>query len=93
MTIAEASSFWLREGFREIAASPRRWLAIQSRKAALFWNHYEAKTNVGMEFVSGFSPVLRWDPVVFAALATLGTGGIALLLSLGAGRAEQRDPR
>jgi tetratricopeptide (TPR) repeat protein len=79
MTVSGASAFWTREALREIAASPRRWLAILGRKAALFWNRYEAKTNVGMEFVAGFSPVLRWTPVRFGSLAVAGIGGIALL--------------
>jgi 4-amino-4-deoxy-L-arabinose transferase-like glycosyltransferase len=81
MTISDASAFWLREGLREIRESPRRWLRIEGRKAALFWNAYEAKTNVGMEFLSEFSPVLSCDPVRFSSFAILGIGGVALLLA------------
>jgi hypothetical protein len=83
MSLADASDFWLGEGIGDIRADPSRWLRIEGRKAALFLNRHEIKTNVGMEFVKEFSPSLRFDPIDFALLAMLGAGGLLHLLLSG----------
>ncbi|MCP3981140.1 MAG: hypothetical protein GY716_17720 [bacterium] len=79
LDVTRAGGFWLREGLREIRDAPRRWVAIEARKLFLFWNRYEAKTNVGLEFAKHVSPVLRFNPLGFGLLAVLGVaGGVAL---------------
>lgn len=79
LTLAGSSSFWLREGLRDVGAHFARWLRIEGRKFVLFWNAFEVNTNVGFAFVRGVSPVLASLPIGFGALAIFGVAGIALL--------------
>jgi len=77
LTRAEASRFWFREGARAIAASPGRWLRLESRKLALFWNARELPDNYSYEVFAADIPLLRWT-VRFGAVAPLALVGIAL---------------
>jgi len=79
LDLAAADRFWLVEGIRDIGSRPSRWLRIEGRKLALFWNRYESKTNVGLAFAREFSPVLRRNPVGFGPLAVAGVMGLVLL--------------
>ena len=79
LSLAGSSSFWLRQGLREVREAPGRWLGIEWRKFALFWNRFEVNTNVGLEFAGRFSPVLGYLTLGFSWLAVLGIGGIVRL--------------
>jgi hypothetical protein len=72
----------MREGLRDVRDHFGRWLGVEGRKLALFWNRHETRTNVGKEFVEQFSRVLEWLPG-FGVLAVLGVAGLAWLLAEG----------
>lgn len=80
LTLTGSSGYWFRQGLREIGENPWRWLGLELKKLALFWNRYETKTNLSLEFVQDFSPVLSRFSAGFALLATLGLGGLVHLL-------------
>jgi hypothetical protein len=80
LDLVEADRFWLREGLAEIRADPRRWLRIEGRKLALFWNAVEAKTNVGVGFHERFSPILARLSLGFGPLAVLAAAGWVVLV-------------
>lgn len=71
LSAGEASSFWTRETLRHVAANPGFAATVLARKVALFWSDVEVADAWGMEFVAGFSPVLRLPLLSFAVL--LGT--------------------
>jgi tetratricopeptide (TPR) repeat protein len=80
LDLVQADRFWLREGLRDVHDEFGRWLRIEGRKVALFWNRHETRTNVGMEFLAHFSGILRLLPA-FGFLAVLGLAGLAWLLA------------
>lgn len=75
----EASRFWFREGMRAIAADPARWLRLELRKLALFWNARELPDNYSYEVFAAEIPLLRWT-VTFGVVAPLALVGIALTI-------------
>ena len=80
LDLVEADRFWLREGLRDVRDDFGRWLRIDGRKLALFWNRHETRTNVGMAFVEQFSRVLHLLPA-FGIVAVFGLAGLAWLLA------------
>jgi Flp pilus assembly protein TadD len=79
LTRAEASRYWFREGVRAIVARPSRWLGLELRKVALFWNARELPDNYSYEVFAADIPLLRWT-LTFGAIAPLALVGIALTL-------------
>jgi tetratricopeptide (TPR) repeat protein len=77
LTRAEASRYWFAEGLRAIRADPVRWLRLEARKLALFWNFRELPDNYSYEVFCRFVPVLRLLPG-FGLVAPLALAGMAI---------------
>ena len=75
---SEVSAFWAREALAFIAAEPGRWLALELRKLALFFNAREVWNIRAIEVERDFSAVLRLPLLRYGAVAPLGLLGIAL---------------
>lgn len=74
---SEASRFWLREGLREIAADPGRFLWLLGRKARLLVGAYEVPDNQSFDFFrENVSPVLALPWPGFALVLPLGLVGL-----------------
>ena len=83
MALTASSTFWREEALREMSEQPLHWLALCGKKVFWFWNAREARTNVRMPFIARLSPIVRFDPLRFGALAILGSAGLVLLLKRG----------
>ncbi len=80
LTARETSTYWLHESLRHMTSEPAFAMRVLASKAALFWSDVEVADAWGMQFVAGFSPVLRLPLVSFAVLlglAVLGVGATA----------------
>jgi Dolichyl-phosphate-mannose-protein mannosyltransferase len=77
LSLADASAFWRDRALDEISEDPLRWAGLELKKLLWFCNRHESRTNVSEAFLARFSPVLRFDPLGFGALAIL--GGIGLI--------------
>ncbi|MGH7337141.1 MAG: ArnT family glycosyltransferase, partial [Myxococcota bacterium] len=75
---SEVSAFWTREALAFIAAEPGRWLALELRKLALFFNAREVWNIRAIDAEREFSAVLRLPLLRYGAVAPLGLLGIAL---------------
>ncbi|TMA34811.1 MAG: tetratricopeptide repeat protein [Deltaproteobacteria bacterium] len=75
---SEVSAFWAREALAFVAAEPGRWLALELRKLALFFNAREVWNIRAIEIEREFSAVLRLPLLRFGAVAPFGLLGIAL---------------
>jgi tetratricopeptide (TPR) repeat protein len=75
---SEVSAFWAREALGFIAAEPGRWLALELRKLALFFNAREVWNIRAIDVEREFSAVLRLPLLRYGAVAPLGLLGIAL---------------
>jgi len=89
LSLAGADRFWWRETGRAIANAPGEWLRALGRKSLLVTNNYELRTNASFDFMEQVSPVLRWDPLRFGALAILAAFGASELLR---SRGDAVDP-
>ena len=74
---AAASRYWLGEGMRAIAADPLRWIRLELRKLALFWNARELPDNYSYAVFAREVPLLRAAPT-FGIVAPIGLVGMAL---------------
>ncbi|MGD8375919.1 MAG: glycosyltransferase family 39 protein, partial [Acidobacteriota bacterium] len=76
LTRGESSRYWFREGLAAIAADPVRWLRLEFRKLALFWNARELPDNYSYDVFREFVPLLRVLPAfgIVAPLALVGIG-------------------
>lgn len=75
---SEVSAFWAREALAFISAEPGRWLVLELRKLALFFNAREVWNIRAIDVEREFSAVLRLPLVRYGAVAPLGLLGIAL---------------
>jgi len=75
---SEVSAFWAREALAFIAAEPGRWLALELRKLALFFNAREVWNIRAIDVERNFSAVLRLPLLRYGVVAPLGLLGIAL---------------
>jgi 4-amino-4-deoxy-L-arabinose transferase-like glycosyltransferase len=75
---SEVSAYWAREAVAFIVEQPGRWLALELRKLALFFNAREVWNIRAIAIERDFSAVLRLPLVRFGAVAPLGLLGIAL---------------
>lgn len=74
---AQASRYWFVEGLRSIRAHPGRWLRLEWRKLALFWNARELPDNYSYDLFARHAGVLRWA-LPFGLVAPLGLMGMLL---------------
>ncbi len=81
ITRRESSDFWLNEGLTWIASHPADWLALLSRKAAIFWNHYELPDNLHFSHHRRLCPLLGAPLPVFGVMAPLAAAGLLLTAS------------
>lgn len=76
LSASEASSFWARTALEYMFSNPGTTLRRFASKAALFWGDVEIADGWAMEFIAGYSPVLRAPLVPFALLLALAVLGI-----------------
>ena len=76
---SEASSFWVREGLRFIAAHPLRFLGLFARKVCLFFSGTDFSDNYHFDFFRKEFPLLKF-PLDWRLLSALGLLGMALAL-------------
>ena len=74
---AESSRYWFREGVRTIASKPGRWLKLELRKLALFWNARELPDNYSFDLFARLVPLLRLT-IPFGLVAPAALVGMAL---------------
>ena len=77
--LAETSSFWWRETWREIAESPGQWLRLVFSKMRIDLNHYEFTDNQRIYFAESLVPLwaLPWPGYRLAVV--LAFAGIAFV--------------
>ncbi|HKA13480.1 MAG TPA: glycosyltransferase family 39 protein [Myxococcota bacterium] len=78
MRPSEVSAFWAREALAFIAAEPGRWLVLELRKLALFFNAREVWNIRAIAVEREFSAVLRLPLLRYGLVAPLGWLGVAL---------------
>ncbi len=77
--VNSASRFWGKQGLRDIAKSPIRWLKLEFMKAAYFWNKTEIPNNVSFYGVKEHSPHLyKLGFFSFGLIAPFGLVGLWL---------------
>jgi tetratricopeptide (TPR) repeat protein len=71
---AEVSAYWTSRARRDVAREPGRWLALQVRKAVLFWGDREIPNNHDPALFAEAAPVLKlpgwglWAPLGLVGL-------------------------
>ena len=72
---SEVSSFWLKEGLREIAAAPAEAIDRFAIKLVLFFHQFEVPDNENMDVMSHYSPILKLPVVGMGLLVPLAALG------------------
>jgi tetratricopeptide (TPR) repeat protein len=76
---SEASAYYFGEAWNFARAQPGRYAALNARKLALFWSHWEIPNNKILYFwTDRFTPVVRFLPLGFGVIGPLGLLGAAL---------------
>jgi 4-amino-4-deoxy-L-arabinose transferase-like glycosyltransferase len=78
MTHAEVGRYLASRALREMAADPGRTVGLMLRKTLLFWGPDEVADNKVIALDRSHSAVLRWIPLSFAVVFSLGIVGLAL---------------
>jgi tetratricopeptide (TPR) repeat protein len=78
-TFREISAFWSDKGLEYIRSEPAEWLALMSKKMAIFWNRMEFPNNQDYNFMRQNSWVLLNPLVGFGTVAPLAIMGIIVL--------------
>ena len=78
LTLAEASSWLVREGISFATHHPLEEAKLLALKFYYFWNRTESATNLSYYFARDFSSVLRGVPLGFGVVAPLALLGILL---------------
>ena len=78
---SEVSQYYFGESWNWIKESPADFIALTLRKLRYFWSRWEIPNNKSIYFWSErFTPMVRWLPLGFAVVGTLGLVGLALSL-------------
>jgi tetratricopeptide (TPR) repeat protein len=78
LTALEISNFWYKRAFFYMSAHPLSWLKLILRKFLLFWNSVELGDVADYYISEEYSPLLKFNPFVFGAIAPLGFVGMVL---------------
>jgi len=78
LTAGGVSKFWYDEALLYIKLHPAQWLKLEMRKLILFWNNIELSDVADFYFVKNGSPIFRFNPLCFSAIAALGFLGMIL---------------
>ncbi len=77
MSRAQASRYWFRQGLEAIRSDPGRWVRLELRKLALFWNARELPDNYSYDLFARHAGLLRLA-LSFGWIAPLGLVGMLL---------------
>ena len=78
MKPSEVAAHWSARARQAVWENPGRWLALELRKALLFWNVREVWNNRSIEISRDFSWVLRLPLLGFGVVAPLALVGLGL---------------
>jgi 4-amino-4-deoxy-L-arabinose transferase-like glycosyltransferase len=78
MRETEVSSYWFGETLRVAAEDPTRIARLYAKKLGLLLHRYEVPDNHDISFSGRYSPVIHWNPVVFAVVGPLAFAGLLL---------------
>ncbi len=78
LTLEQASRYWMGEGLHDIVHHPGAWLQTQARKLWLTVQDGEIRTNLGLESVKSFCPIVRLMPLTWGLLFPLAAAGFFL---------------
>lgn len=76
LTAAQVSEFWYEKAFVYIKTHPFLWLKLLFKKFVLFFNAVEIGDVGDYYFCKNDSPLLKFNPFVFGAIAPLGLLGM-----------------
>jgi 4-amino-4-deoxy-L-arabinose transferase-like glycosyltransferase len=81
LTPGESSRFWYKMGFLYLLNHPLKAVELGWNKFFYFWNNLEAPNNVSIYLVKRYSPIVRFLPLGFGLIASLGIVGLLLMPS------------